>query len=71
MRSFADRYEAAIKKIGDAATRLRDAIDGGDAPTITSATQDLLAGVADYTALKPELADWLEQMPEQKRMLTQ
>ena len=71
MRSFADRYEAAIKKIGDSATRLRDAIDAGDGATITTATQDLLAGVADYTALKPELADWLEQMPEQKRMLTQ
>ncbi|HEX5013979.1 MAG TPA: hypothetical protein VFV72_07430 [Candidatus Limnocylindrales bacterium] len=71
MRSFADRYEAAIKKIAEAATRLRDAIDAGDAPKIASATQDVLAGMTDYTALKPELAAWLEQMPEQKRMYTQ
>jgi hypothetical protein len=71
MVSFADRYEAAITKIDDAATRLRDAIDAGDAPTISTATKDLLAGMADYTALQSELAAWLEQMPEQKRMLTQ
>jgi len=24
-----------------------------------------------YTAIQGELADWIEQMPEQKRMLTQ
>ena len=71
MGSFADRYEAAIKKIADAATRLRDAIDAGDAPTVATATQDVLAGMADYTALQPELAAWLVQMPEQKRMYTQ
>jgi len=69
MVPFADKYEAAITSIDDAATRLRDAIDAGDAATIESATRDLFAGLAAYTALKPELADWIRQMPEQKRML--
>ena len=69
MVSFADKYEAAITSIDDAATRLRDAIDAGDATAIGTATEDLFAGLAAYTALKPELADWIRQMPEQKRML--
>jgi hypothetical protein len=68
MVPFADKYEAAITSIDDAATRLRDAIDAGDAPAIGTATEDLFAGLAAYTALKPELADWIRQMPEQKRM---
>ena len=69
MVPFADKYEAAITSIDDAATRLRDAIDAGDAAAIGTATEDLFAGLAAYTALKPELADWIRQMPEQKRML--
>jgi hypothetical protein len=69
MVPFADRYEAAITSIDDAATRLRDSIDAGDAAAIGAATEDVFAGLAAYTALKPELADWIRQMPEQKRML--
>jgi len=69
MAPFADKYEAAITSIDDAATRLRDAIDAGDAAAIGTATEDVFAGLAAYTALKPELADWIRQMPEQKRML--
>jgi hypothetical protein len=69
MASFADRYEAAITKVDTEATKLRDAIDAGDGPAITASTQGLLAGMADYTALQPELADWIRQMPEQKKML--
>lgn len=70
MVPFADRYEAAITSTDDAATRLRDAIDAGDAAAIATATEDLYEGLALYTALQPELADWIRQMPEQKRMLT-
>jgi len=69
MVPFADKYEAAITSIDDAATQLRDAIDAGDAAAIGTATEELFAGLAAYTALKPELADWIRQMPEQKRML--
>ena len=69
MAAFADDYEAAITAIDAAATRLRDAIDAADAPAIATATQDLLDGLAMYAALQGELAAWVEQMPEQKRML--
>jgi hypothetical protein len=69
MVPFADKYEAAILAMDDAATRLRDAIDAGDAPAIATATQDLLRGLAMYTELQRELAAWIQQMPEQKRML--
>jgi hypothetical protein len=71
MTSFADRYEAAITAISASGKKLRDAIDAGDAAAIPAATQDLLDGLKLYTAVTPELAAWVEQMPEQKRMLTQ
>ena len=50
MVPFADKYEAAITSIDDAATRLRDAIDAGDAAAIATATEDLFAGLATYAA---------------------
>jgi len=71
MRPFADKYEAAIKAISAGGKSLRDAIDRGDAKAIATSTQSLLNGLAMYTAIQGELADWIEQMPEQKRMLTQ
>ena len=71
MRPFADKYEAAIKAISAGGKSLRDAIDKGDAKAIATSTEDLLNGLKLYTALQGQLADWVEQMPEQKRMLTQ
>jgi hypothetical protein len=71
MRPFADKYEAAIKAISAGGKALRDAIDKGDAPAIATSSQDLLNGLKLYTALQGELAAWIEQMPEQKRLLTQ
>jgi hypothetical protein len=71
MASFADRYEGAITAISGSAKRLRSAIDAGDAAAITTSTQDLLSGLKLYADVQPELAAWVEQMPEQKRMLTQ
>jgi hypothetical protein len=71
MRSFADRYETAIKAVSAGGKALVAAIDKGDAKAIASSTQDLLDGLKLYTALQGELANWVEQMPEQKRMLTQ
>jgi hypothetical protein len=70
MRPFADKYEAAIKEISAGGKALRDAIDKGDAPAIASSTQDLLNGLKLYTALQGDLAGWIQQLPEQKRMLT-
>jgi hypothetical protein len=71
MVAFADKYEAAIRAISDGGKRLRTAIDGGDAPGIATSTQDLLNGLKLYAAVQPELAAWIQQMPEQKRLLTQ
>jgi hypothetical protein len=71
MRPFADKYEAAIKAISAGGKSLRDAIDKGDAKAITTSTEDLLNGLKLYTALQGELAGWVEQLPEQKRMQTQ
>jgi hypothetical protein len=71
MRPFADKYETAIKAISAGGKALRDAIDKGDAKAIATSTEDLLNGLKLYTALQGELAMWVEQMPEQKRMLTQ
>ena len=69
MRPFADSYEAAIIAIDDGATRLRDAIDDGDADSVGTSTQDLLDGLKLYAGIQGELAAWIEQMPEQKRLL--
>ena len=69
MVPFADKYEPAITSIDEAATRLRDAIDAGDAAAIATATSDLYDALATYTALQAELADWVRQIPDQKRLL--
>jgi hypothetical protein len=71
MRPFADKYEAAIKAISAGGKALRDAIDKRDAPAIATSTESLLNGLKLYTALQGDLAAWVEQMPDQKRMLTQ
>jgi hypothetical protein len=68
--SFADRYEAAIKAISASAKQLRSAIDGGDAAGIGTSTQALLNGLKAYAEVQPELAAWIEQLPQQKRMFT-
>jgi hypothetical protein len=71
MHAFADKYEAAITQISAGGKALRDAIDKGDAPAIATSTQDLLNGLKLYTALQGDLAAWIQQLPEQKRMLVQ
>ena len=69
MVSFADRYGAAIRAIATAATALRTAIDAGDAAGISQSGQDLVAGFQLYTGIQPELASWVEQSIEQRRLL--
>jgi hypothetical protein len=68
---FADRYEAAITAISAAGKDLRSAIDAGDSAAIGTSTQALLDGLEAYANVQPELAGYIQQMPEQKRMLTQ
>jgi hypothetical protein len=69
MRSFAERYTAALNAITAAAGALRTAIDGGDADGITSSTQALIAALGMYTAVQPELATWVEESIRQRRLL--
>jgi hypothetical protein len=69
MRPFADQYGAAIRAISAAATALRTAIDAGDAAGITRSGQDLVAGFQLYTGVQSELASWVEQSIEQRRLL--
>jgi hypothetical protein len=69
MRPFADRYGAAIRAMSAAANALRDAIDAADAAAITSSSQQLVTSLGMYTAIQPELASWVEQSIEQRRLL--
>jgi hypothetical protein len=69
MRPFADRYEAAIQAMSSAAKDLRAAIDGHDAARITSSSQALVSSFSSYAAVQPELAAWVEQSTEQRRLL--
>jgi hypothetical protein len=69
MVPFADRYEAAIEAIVAAAEALRSAIDAGDAARITSSTQQLVESLELYTGVQPELAQWVNESIEQRRLL--
>jgi hypothetical protein len=69
MRSFADRYGAAITAISSAAKDLRTAIDAHDGARITSSSQALVSSLSLYAAVQPELAAWVEQSTEQRRLL--
>jgi hypothetical protein len=69
MRPFADRYGTAIRAISSAAKDLRAAIDGHDAAGITSSSQALVSSLSLYSAVQPELAAWVEQSTEQRRLL--
>ena len=69
MRPFADKYGAAIRAISASAKALRTAIDAGDGPGITASSRDLLAALEQYAEVQPELASWVEQSIEQRRLL--
>jgi hypothetical protein len=70
MRSFADRYGAAIRAISSAAKDVRAAIDAGNANSITTSSQALVTALTLYTAVQPDLAAWVEQSTTQQRLLT-
>ena len=69
MRPFATQYETAIRAISGAARSLRSAIDAGDAAAITSTTQDLVDALRLYTDVQPELARWVQESIQQRRLL--
>jgi hypothetical protein len=69
MRSFSDRYGAAVRGIVSAATAVRSAIDAGDSDAITGSAAALITSLNNYTAVQPELAAWVEQSIAQRRLL--
>ena len=69
LKPMAAQYREVVPRIVDAATRLRNAIDAGDAGSIGPASQDLAAALTDYAEIQPQLADWVIQSLEQKRIL--
>jgi hypothetical protein len=69
MRSFADRYGAAIRSMISSATALRSAIDAKDAAAITTASEALIASLSLYSTVQPELAAWVEQSTTQQKLL--
>lgn len=69
MRSFADRYGAAIRAIVAGAKSVRSAIDAGDANAITTSSQALIESLRGYTDIQPELATWVNESIKQRRLL--
>lgn len=69
MVPFADRYESAIEAIVGAAEALRSAIDAGDGDRITSSARQLVERLELYTGVQPELAQWVNESIEQRRLL--
>jgi hypothetical protein len=69
MRDFAERYREAIEQLSSSATDLEEALVDGDAPGVTEASNRLVAAMTLYAGVRQELADWVVQVPEQKRVL--
>jgi hypothetical protein len=53
----------------EASTKLRDAIDAGDADGIEQANVELAQALGEYVALRPELSALLVQALEHQRRL--
>jgi hypothetical protein len=69
MSAFAGAYREAITLMSSAAKELRAAIEAGDGNATTSASQKLIESFTKYAAIQSQLADWVVQIPEQKKML--
>ena len=69
MRAFAAAYREAITLMSSAAKELRAALEAGDGAATTAASRRLIDSFTKYAAIQSQLADWVVQIPEQKRML--
>lgn len=69
MREFAGAYREAISEMSAAAKELQVAIEGGDGPGTTAASRELIDSFTKYAAIQSQLAEWVVQVPEQKRIL--
>jgi hypothetical protein len=69
MRQFAAAYREAITLMSSAAKELRAALEAGDGPATTAASRKLVESFTMYAEIQGQLANWVVQVPEQKRML--
>jgi hypothetical protein len=69
MRPFAAAYREAITLMSSAAKELRAALEAGDGPATTAASRKLVESFMMYAEIQGQLANWVVQVPEQKRML--
>jgi hypothetical protein len=69
MREFAAAYREAITLMSSAAKELRTALEAGDGAAVTAASRKLIDSFTKYVALQGPLADYVVQIPEQKRIL--
>lgn len=69
MAGLATDYRAAFGPIVDGSTRLRAAIDAGNATDIVAATQQITSGMQAYGKVRGALSDWVDQLPDQQRLL--
>ncbi|HEV7809194.1 MAG TPA: hypothetical protein VGO64_01235 [Candidatus Limnocylindrales bacterium] len=71
MAGLATRYRTALDAMLDGSKRLVTALDAGDAAGIVDATQRITEGMRTYGTVRSELSSWVEQLPDQRRMLVQ
>lgn len=69
MRAFAAAYREAITLMASAARELRTALEAGDGPATTAASRKLVESFTKYAEIQGQLANWVVQVPEQKRIL--
>ncbi len=69
MRPLAARLRDVLPEISEASRRLRAAIDAGDGPGISTASGELAEALTGYAEVQPELAGWVIESVEQRRLL--
>jgi hypothetical protein len=69
MAPFAAAYREAITDMSAAAKALAAALEAGDGAATTAASRDLVASFTAYAEVQADLAGWVVQVPEQKRIL--
>jgi hypothetical protein len=68
-RPLAARYREVLPRLIDSSTKLRDAIDAGDANGIEQSNIELALALRDYVAIRPELSTLVAEALEHQRRL--
>lgn len=68
-RPIANRYKVILPALIDSSTKLRDAIDAGDASGIQQANIELAEALRQYVELRPELSTLVAEALEHQRRL--